>query len=116
MNRFNKTNAEIGARIKEIRLKRNLTQEALAEKADISNTQQISNIERGLSGLSVGKLKDVCIALDIDADYLLFGISSKNVETVLHKFISDMTDEQISNLIEIVKAYAKTCDINLADK
>ena len=46
----------------------------------------------------------------------LFGISSKNVETVFHKYISDMTDEQISNLLEIVKAYAKTCDINLADK
>ncbi len=112
MNRYDKTNAEIGARIKEIRLKRNLTQEALAEKADICNPQQISNIERGLSGLSVGKLKDVCRALDINADYLLFGVSAKNVETVLHKFVSDMTDEQIYNLLEMVKAYAKTCGIN----
>lgn len=111
MNRFNKTNAEIGARIKEIRAKRNLTQEVLAEKADISNPQQISNIERGLSGISVGKLRDICKVLDVSADYLLFGISSKNVETVLHKFIADMTDEQISNLLEIVKAYAKSCGI-----
>ena len=111
MNSYNKTNAEIGARIKEIRLKRNLTQEDLCEKADISNPQQISNIERGLSGLSVGKLKDVCIALDINADYLLFGISSKNVETVLHELISEMTDEQVSILLEIVKAYSKACNI-----
>ena len=73
MNRFNKTNAEIGARIKEIRLKRNLTQEALAEKADISNTQQISNIERGLAGVSIARFKDICKTLNADANYLLFG-------------------------------------------
>lgn len=33
MNKFDKTNAEIGKRIREMRLKRNMTQEELAEKA-----------------------------------------------------------------------------------
>ena len=111
MNKFDKNNAEIGARIKEIRLKRNLTQEAMAEKADICNSQQISNIERGLSGISIGKFKEICRVLDVDADYLLFGVSSRNVETILHKYIEDMTSEQVANLLEMVKAYAKTCGI-----
>ena len=111
MNRFDKNNAEIGERIKKIRLKRNMTQEMLSEKAGVCNPQQISNIERGLSGMSIAKFKDICRALDIDADYILFGVSTHNVETILNKYIRDMTKEQAANLLEIVKAYAKTCGI-----
>ena len=51
MNKFDKNNAEIGERIKEVRLKRGMTQEMLSEKAGVCNPQQISNIERGLSGM-----------------------------------------------------------------
>ena len=40
MKNYSKANAEIGARIQEIRLKRNMTQETLAEKAGICNPQQ----------------------------------------------------------------------------
>jgi len=96
MNKFDINNAEIGERIKEIRLKRRMTQEVLSEKAGICNPQQISNIERGLSGMSIAKFKDICRALDIDADYILFGVSTHNVESILNKYIREMTNEQDS--------------------
>jgi len=112
MNKFDKHNAEIGERIKEIRLKRNMTQETLSEKAGVCNPQQISNIERGLSGMSIAKFKDICRALDIDADYILFGVSPHNADSILNKYIKQMTSEQITNLVEMVKAYAKTCGID----
>ena len=111
MNKFDKNNAEIGERIKEVRLKRGMTQEMLSEKAGVCNPQQISNIERGLSGMSIAKFKDICNALDTDADYILFGVSARNAETVLSKYIGKMTDEQIANLADMVRAYAKTCGI-----
>ena len=111
MNKFNKDNAEIGARIKEIRLKRNMTQEVLSEKAGICSPQQMSNIERGLAGLSVARLKDVCKVLDIDSDYILFGITNKNADTVLSSYLSQMSPEQIGNLLDIVRVYAKSCGI-----
>lgn len=111
MNKYDKNNAEIGARIKEIRLKRNLTQEVLSEKTNICNPQQISNIERGLSGISIAKFMDICRVLEISADYLLFGITPNTAETVVHDYIKQMTSEQAANLIEIVKAYAKGCGI-----
>ena len=111
MNKFDENNAEIGRRIKEIRLKRHMTQEMLSEKAEICNPQQISNIERGLSGMSIAKFKDICRALDIDADYILFGVSVHNAESSLSRYITKMTDEQAANLLEIVRAYAKTCGI-----
>ena len=47
--RYKKDNAEIGSRVKELREKRKWTQEELAERTGISNSQQVSNIERGLS-------------------------------------------------------------------
>lgn len=40
MNKFDKNNAEIGERIKEVRLKRGMTQEMLSEKAGVCNPQQ----------------------------------------------------------------------------
>lgn len=70
MNKFDKTNAEIGKRIREMRLKRNMTQEELAEKAGICNPQQMSNIERGLAGISLARFMDICRVLNADADYL----------------------------------------------
>ena len=111
MNKFDTNNAQIGARIREIRLKRNMTQEVLAEKANICNPQQMSNIERGLSGVSLARFKDICMVLEIEADYLLFGVSANNADTALHKYMEKMNSEQIANLIELVKVYAKSCGI-----
>ena len=75
-----KNNAAIGERIKEIRLKRNVTQEVLAEKVNLGSAQQVSDIERGLCGLSVAKLMEFCKALDVDADYLLFGTATRDTK------------------------------------
>lgn len=112
MNNFNQDNAEIGARIREIRLKRHMTQEALAEKANICNPQQMSNIERGLAGFSVARLKDICRVLEVESDYLLFGISASSAETLMHKYIEKMTNTQVENLMELVKLYTKICGID----
>jgi transcriptional regulator with XRE-family HTH domain len=111
MYEYGKENAELGARIQEIRLKRNLTQEELAERAGICNAQQMSKIERGMVGLSLARFKDICKVLDIEADYLLFGISITNAETVLNKYVKQMEQEQLNALIDLVKVYAKSCGI-----
>ena len=113
MNKFDKSNFEIGARIKEIRLKRNMTQEALSEKANICNPQQMSNIERGLSGLSIARFMDICKILNIEADYLLFGNSSRTSEPAIHKYIEKMNSSQISGLMQLVEIYANACGIKV---
>lgn len=111
MKRLNAEYAKIGGRIKEIRLKRNITQEEFAEKANICSGQQVSNIERGVCGISLSKLKDICQVLEIESDYLLFGITSNNAETQLGKYLKQMNDEQIKYVTEFVKLYAKSCGI-----
>lgn len=110
MNSYN-NKSEIGSRIQKIRQKRNMTQEYLAEKTNISNAQQISNIERGIAGISLSRFKDICNVLEIESDYLLFGTITEKTETILHTYIKQMTSEQLEILLDIVNAYAKSCGI-----
>lgn len=50
------------------------------------------------------KFKNICTSLDVEADYPLFGVSTHNAETLLKKYIKEMTAEQTANLLEMAKA------------
>lgn len=113
MKHSDTTNAAIGARIRELRQKMKMTQEDFAEKAGICSAQQVSNIERGVRGLSLTKFIDVCKTLEIEADYLLFGVSTNNVETQLSKYLKQMTNEQTHYALEFIKLYADASGIKL---
>ena len=60
----------IGVRIKNARLAKGLTQEKLAELANIS-PQHVSHVENGSTKLSLPCLVAVCNALDVTADKML---------------------------------------------
>ena len=100
----------IGKRIRKIRQERNMTQEALAEKLNVSN-QHISDIERGLNGMSIPSLMEICKALDADADYILFGTSTRAESNPINRIVSKMTPTQSMYAEEILMAYAKACGI-----
>ena len=100
----------IGRRVRKIRQERNMTQEALAEKLNVSN-QHISDIERGLNGMSIPSLIDLCIALDTDADYILFGTYTREKSNPINRIVSRMTPTQSMYAEEILTAYARACGI-----
>ena len=112
MQKYDELNAEIGARIKESRLNMNFSQDVLAEKINVCNGTQVSNIERGYSGISIKKLISICKALNVSSDYILFGISSNNVESSLHRYIKQLTNEQSAYLMNIILSYVKSCGID----
>ncbi len=64
---------EIGKRILKRRNVLDITQEQLAEKANIS-AAYIGNIERATSKCSIETLMKLCTALDVTPDYLLLGV------------------------------------------
>ena len=68
-------NIDIGLRIQEMRELRHYTQEQLAELLDVG-VQHVSNIERGVAGISLTALKRTCEVLCVSADYLLLGVGS----------------------------------------
>ena len=68
----NELNAQIGKRIAVIRREKDFRQDVLAKKVGVT-TQYISNLERGIVGVSTETLMKLCEALEVSADYVLFG-------------------------------------------
>ena len=73
-------NEAVGSRIRELRQKKNLTHEALAEKIGISR-DLITKIENGKRDLRSDVAVDIADALDTTCDYLLRGIAPENLDT-----------------------------------
>ena len=65
-------NIQIGEQIKRAREKAMLTQEQFAERIDVS-PQYVSDLERGVVGVSIATQKRVCTVLSVSSDQILFG-------------------------------------------
>lgn len=76
----------MGERLRECRLRSNLTQEKMAELLDIS-VKHYSEVERGITGLSVEKLIFLSNLLNISLDYLLKGKCEPPEERLPYIFI-----------------------------
>lgn len=98
----------IGQRIRKARKERQLTQEELAEKVGVGN-QHISDIERGLTGMSIGTLIDICTALDADTNYILLGMSAVKGAEPISKLLDGLSHSQILYAEKILELYAKGC-------
>ena len=101
---------EIGRRIASLRQERHITQEQLAEILDIS-IKHCSEVERGLSSLSLDKLIFVSDYFDCSMDFLIHGISEKEISLSLPKEVlqimrSDDDDEK-KLLTEYLRMYGK---------
>ena len=98
---------EIGLRIMQRRKKLGLTQEALAERCDVT-TQFVSYAEAGKRAMRPENLLKIAAALGVSADYLLTGeVIDKDL-----RFISDklrrLTPDQlrlVENLIDACTEY-----------
>lgn len=75
----------LGERIREERLKRNLTQAQLAEAVDISDTY-MGAIERGERSLTLDTLVRLVNRLGVTVDYLLADSVTNNDENVVNQF------------------------------
>ncbi len=92
---------EMGQRLTERRKQLRLTQEEVAERADLTE-QTISTAETGRKALRPENIIKVCAALDISPDYLLLGnITSVDVSILLEK-VSQLSPGQYRHLEEII--------------
>ena len=108
---------EIGRRIMERRKKLGLTQEALAEKAEVT-AQFVSYAEAGKRAMRPENLMKMASALEVSADYLLgrgtepLGGSSDGALSALHAALSERDDPELSAAAErdIQAAVRRLCD------
>jgi transcriptional regulator with XRE-family HTH domain len=101
---------DIGSRIREQRLKQNLTQQALAELADLTPTN-ISHIERGATKLSLPSLINIANALSVSADTFLCDSvqQSKHIfENEIVDLIKECDQREIRVLSESMKTLLKS--------
>ena len=112
MNQNNQWLLDFGARLKAEREKQSLTQQALAGKA-YTKQDYIAQIERGARNPSLRTLMNILSALDVSADYLIYGVGKEHegqIATVLNDFVSFVSRrgvEDITAYYEIVRFMSK---------
>ena len=99
----------LGKRLREVRLKKGYTQQALAAQAEIGEVY-LGEIERGLKMPSMNTFIKVTEALEISADYILRDdLTSGSVfifDEITEK-LKDLTPQQRKTATEILDAYIK---------
>ena len=96
----------IGSRIKQARLAKNMTQEDLADKIDMS-VAFLSRDERGNSHINLKRLNQLCDLLDVSEGYLLNGASSSS-ENYLDKEFTDLIKSVSPEKQKLIYNVAKT--------
>lgn len=95
---------DMGRRLAERRKQLRLTQEELAERADLT-TQTISTAETGKKALRPENIIRICGALDISPDYLLLGRISEGDLSILSQKVSQLSPEQYRHLEDVVDSF-----------
>ena len=97
---------QIGGRVREIRIKNGMTQEQLAEAANLS-VPYISHIERGFKRPSLETLVRVAGALHVTADVLLSGIQPEDRSAFLadvQELLDDCSLQERQVMLEVAWA------------
>lgn len=103
-------NIEIGERVKYARECSGLTQEQLAERIDVS-TQYISDLERGVVGISISTLKKLCVSIGISSDQILFDPKADNSLNAVIDKCRGLSREQTMLLAEMIGNYVEAINI-----
>ena len=102
---MNSLKKSFGARLKEIRISRNLNQEQLAEMVNMES-RQISRIETGASFTTIENLYKIAKALDIDISKLFYIEHKKDKKALINEinnYISRANQEQIELIHKLIQ-------------
>ncbi len=97
----------MGKRLRAYRLESSLTQDKMAEILDVS-LKHYSEVERGITGLSIEKLIFLSNYLGLSLDYLLKGEQNKDIlPFILIDVYESCPDEKKGHLLELLKSLSK---------
>lgn len=103
-------NIQIGEQVRAAREQAKLTQEQFAERIEVS-PQYISDLERGIVGISISTLKRLCLTLGISSDQILFANRpNNNVDAVAEK-CKRLSPKQFSILSDIIDKYIEALEL-----
>ena len=96
----------IGARIKEIRIKRGITQDQLSEQMEI-NPKYLSSIERGKENPTLNTLIKICQSLDVELDQIFRFVEIEDPDTrksLIMSLLDEASDEELKLAYKILSA------------
>lgn len=102
----------LGRKLRDARLRKGYTQQALAEKAEIGNVY-LGEIERGLKMPSLNSFIRLITALDISADYILREELPSGREYIFDEItqkLKNLTPKQRKTAADILDAYLRNLD------
>ena len=103
-------NIQIGEQIKLARERTKMTQEQFAERIDVS-PQYVSDLERGVVGVSISTLKRICIILGVSSDQILFGVERENRVVAIADKCKSLSPKQYMLLSEIITKYVEALEL-----
>ena len=95
------SNENIGKRVAELRKQHHLTQVQLADKIGITS-KHLSEIERGITGISIDTQIELSSILNCSLDYLIKGEDYKSIDYIIPDSIVSILksdNEQKTNLL-----------------
>ena len=96
---------KLGEKIKKERLRNRLTQEMLAEMADITSSY-VGQIERGERKVTLSKLVRIANVLNVSIDYLLsdtMEMKDDNLQVEIKNAMNNMKEKDKLMIIDIIK-------------
>ena len=108
MNELDELNyVEIGNRIRTKRKELKITQEKLSEIIDVSPSY-VSEIERGASISSLSTIVKIAQTLDLNLDYLVFGINQNNSTTTFYEILKTIPEKHHELYISLCENVANS--------
>ncbi|WP_438450516.1 helix-turn-helix domain-containing protein [Lactobacillus kitasatonis] len=110
---------KLGQKIADLRKKSGLSQEALAEKMNVSR-QAVSKWESNQSIPDIKKIVDLSELFGVTTDYLLkngtpsFELPGKSSEEKIEKALPAITDQEIDQYLEVAKKAAHFESLSIA--
>lgn len=106
-------NIHVGNAIRAARERAGLTQEQFGEIVFLG-TKNVSDIERGVAGITISTLKRICEKLSISSDLIIFGDQDKNDVEYIAERLERLPPEQFaavkSFLDQVLIMYARLDD------
>ena len=96
----------MGRRVQQARKAKRYTQAELAEIINMSS-KNLSQLERGMTGISIPTLISLCQALNISADYILFGESKERPNGTASVLLSKLSEEKQLQAEQILKIFVE---------
>ena len=100
-------NKQIGLRVRAQREYLGVTREGLCDYVNIS-PQFLSEIERGVKGVSAETLYKLCEGLGVSADFVLMGKENLTNVSAIAKTLSTLDDKYLPLAEDLLKTFFKT--------